>query len=400
VSAPRVAFTALFIGVVAAGLAAPAPALALTPVPASSPRPIVEIHVEGDRATLERVRVVASELLGELSVTPVVADDGPGVPPAGDERRESAFVRAYFDFRDTPTTIVIVDGASRRELDRRSLPPNTTLEAAVESAVHVLFMLVESLLDEQTAPPAEAPRAPVHAEPDAANGAVSPERVAPVATPPPATAPRAAATADTGVSDARARGKSEPSVGLAAGVLARVLHFGAGQMLPSAGAQVELSFPRARPRFGAAGYFVASAPFVLSSRDATAKLYPFSSGLLPNVEFELGADFSAVVGGGVVLTWFSLSSAGPAGAAIGHSTGGLDTALSAMLGLRARTGPRFSLSLVAAVDYDLEPRSFVALDGRERHVLGTLAQWRPSLSIVVAYSLFGGRTRTNVAEAD
>jgi len=398
VSAQRVALVALFLGVLAAGHAVATPDLASPAVAAPSPRRIVEIHVEGDRATLERVRAAAGELLSEISVTPLVVADG--VPDVPSERRESPFVSAYFDFRDTPATIVIVDGASRRELERRSLPRDTTLEAAVESAVHVLVMLVESLLDEQAAPPSEAPSAPGPAEDDAPTDAVTPERPARVAPPPPAAGTRPTPPQDTGVSERHPPAQRDAPIGLGVGVLARVLHFGAGQMLPSAGAQLELGFGRTRPRFGAAWYFVASTPFVLSSSDATAKLYPFSSGLLPNVEFELGADFSALAGAGVVLTWFSLSSTGPTGAVVGHSTGGVDTALSAMVGLRARTGPRFSLTLLGALDYDLEPRSFVAFDGQGRHVLGALAQWRPSLSFVVAYSLFGTTARTNVAEAD
>jgi hypothetical protein len=394
---------ALFLGVLAAELAVAAPAPALPAEAAPLPRRIVEIHVEGDRATLERVRAAAGELLSEISVTPVVVADG--VPAVPGERSESPFVSAYFDFRDTPATIVIVDGASRRELDRRSLPPDTTLEAAVESAVHVLFMLVESLLDEQAAPSSETPSTPIPAEQGASKDDVKDtaprEHPAPVATTPPGAGTRAAPRQDTGVSEVHASGRREPPLGLGVGVLARVLHFGAGQMLPSAGAELELSFSRMRPRLGAVWYFAASTPFVLSSPDATAKLYPFSSGLLPNVEFDLGEDFSAIAGAGVVLTWFSLSSAGPPGAVVGHSTGGVDTALSAMVGVRARTGPRFSLTLLGALDYDLEPRSFVAFDGGGgRHVLGALAQWRPSLSFVVAYSLFGGAARTNVAEAD
>jgi hypothetical protein len=350
-------------------------------------------------------------------MTPVVLEDGAftpddapsaNTPPMAKERGEAPFVSAYFDFRATPATLVIVDGASRRELDRRTLPPGTTLEAGVESAVHVLYMVCDSMLDEQATPQdANTPNGPHDANtPNRPRDANPPSRpreasndAAPERQPPhPPVAPLVAATGtparDGGASERQRRPRTEPGVRLDAGLLARVLHFGTGEMLPGGGAQLDASFGSGRPRFGVAWYFAASSPFELSATDASAKLYPFSTGLLPNLELRFAGDFAAIAGAGAALTWFSLSSNGPASAALGHSTGGVDVALTGALGLRAQTGPHFSLTLLGALDYDLAPRSFVSLDAGGRHVLGSLAPVRPWLSFVVAYSLVGASPET------
>ena len=107
---------------------------------------IVEIHVDGRPAMVTQTRTVATEILLRISVVPVVlADDAvaPSYPTPGEP-----FVRAYFDFRASAPRLVIVDGKTQRELDRRVLPEGASPETSVEAVVHVLYMVVESLLDE------------------------------------------------------------------------------------------------------------------------------------------------------------------------------------------------------------------------------------------------------------
>lgn len=358
---------------------------------------LVEIHVEGDDLAVEKVRLVATELLSGVSMAPVVLS-GTAAAPRYSSSAEP-FVRAYFDFRSAPPALVILDGSTSRELERRSLPENAELEASVESATHVLLMVVESMHDEQALVPEAAP--PLATE-HTAHGAATPEQ-APAAPPSDATEvvapPLLAPETDQIEEPEPASASGERAVELDLGLVGRAIYFGEGWLLPGAGAGVDLRFERVRPVFGVSTTFAVHSPITLSYSGAAAKLSPLSLVLVPTVQADVATNTRALFGIGAGLTWFSLRTRGAPGVSAGDSAGGVDPMLTGVVGLRVLLSSRVSLTMSGAFDYDPNPREFVAMQGSERVVLAALPAFRPSLNLLAAYSLLGRSNSSRPQEA-
>lgn len=391
------------LAVVRAGLLAVA-LLAATRANAASSARVVEIHVQGDAQLAEQVRVVTTELLSQIGLSAVILSGERRAPSYSDS--EEPFVRAYVDFRTRPATLIISDGATSQELERRSLPEGAAPEAAVESAAHVLLMVVESVLDRRAAareapagtqPPASAaaPRetsetsarreargTPALREPSETSTPSSP------APPGPVVPSRPEGALDQTRSDRGTDTAAASPIELDVGVLGRVLSLGEGRLLPGAGMGVDLGLLDAAVLFGVSGTFAAHVPMTIESEGATATLTPISVALNPTLGKRLGGAWSAFVGFGADWTWFSLATRGPRGVTRSRSAGGVDTTLYGLLGLRAHVTSRLSLTLRGALEYDPAPRTFTATAGTERRVLATLPALRPTMSLLCAYSLF------------
>ncbi|HEY3494467.1 MAG TPA: hypothetical protein VGK73_07270 [Polyangiaceae bacterium] len=345
---------------------------------------LIEIHVDGDPAATDQVRVVATELLAGISMAPVVV--GGGAPAPKYSSPAEPFVRAYFDFRSTPPMLVILDGTTSRELERRSLPEHAELEAAVESATHVLIMVVESMLDEQAASEREAALAAGAETPASAAEPALPEEPAVLAAPSAAAGEPPAAGSEPA---SKPSGGSGPSFEM--GLLGQVAYYGEGRVLPGAGAGADLRLSRARPWLGISSFFAFHSAMTLAFGGASAKLNPMSLSLVPSVHANLEASTRALFGLGAGLTWFSLRAEGPPGVALGQSAGGIDATLVAILGVRVRLSSRLSLTTLGALEYDPAPREFVALEGTERRELAALPSFRPFVSVLAAYSFIGSQ---------
>lgn len=349
---------------------------------ASAPH-VVEIHVDGKPAYVTQTRTVATEILLRISVVPVVlAEDTapPSYPTPGEP-----FVRAYFDFRSSAPRLVIVDGKTQRELERRSLPEGATLETSVEAASHVLYMVVDSLLEE--APAEKAAQSPEPAStPELAPSPKVAEAPAPKVSPPP-----------TALAPQRAR---RAALGLEAGVAFRTLYLGASHLQPGGGLALDLRNDASSPRFSVAAIASAHAPIELGVDSSSVSLLPWTIGLVPSFQSELGSHVDALVGASASLTWFSLNAGDHRGAQLASSAGGTDVALGAVVGVRVRTSTRLALTLTGTLDLDLMPRTFLAEIDGEHRVLAELPRLRPMISLSATYSLLGTNGVSHSAEVD
>jgi hypothetical protein len=122
--------------------------LAVTcPTLADAPPPIVRVYVAGSPEAVSGTRDAVQELCARSNVA-VVVHDAAGADEAllaTTPTRELA--DAYLDLRaGTPTRVVVVDGETRQDLERRVLPEGTSLEMSIEIASRVVCAAVESSL--------------------------------------------------------------------------------------------------------------------------------------------------------------------------------------------------------------------------------------------------------------
>ncbi len=119
---------------------------------------VVRIQVDGDAAAVARTRVVASELFERLGVASLVSTEPDVEAMSSPGAGRQVLARAYFDLRD-PTTpgIVVVDAQTEREIVRRTFPDSASLEISVEELTHVLYAVVEVMLQTERPAPEVAP---------------------------------------------------------------------------------------------------------------------------------------------------------------------------------------------------------------------------------------------------
>ena len=372
---------------------------------------VVEIHVDGKPAYVAQTRTVATEILLRISVVPVVlADDaaGPSYPTPGEP-----FIRAYFDFRTPAPRLVIVDGRTQSELERRTLPEGASLETSVEAASHVLYMVVDSLLEE--APVEKPARKSESSSSSGAPAEPSPKPEAPsrASAAPPVREPEPKRDPEP---EPERAGEPEPepvteiakaprrehagTFGLEAGVAFRTLYLGQSRLQPGGGLALDLRNDATSPRFSVVGMVSAHAPVELGVDAGSVSLLPWTIALVPSFQSELASHVDALVGASASLTWFSLNVGERRGARPASSAGGVDVALGAAVGVRVRTSNRLAITLSGTLDLDLKPRTFLADVDGERRVLAELPRLRPMVSLSATYSLLGPNGVSRVAEVD
>jgi hypothetical protein len=370
-------------------------------------RYVVAIEVDAPSPVVARVRSTSIEVLERLGVTPVVTQEG--APPSRGELDPLAY--AYIDLENPHLPrLVVVDGATRRELMRRTLAETSSLETAIEEATLVLYMVIESLLSSNTAS-AETPapaRVSTPAGDPSATLAPTPPRAATAKRTPAAKhvtkpdpvieAPAEAEAEPTSgePSPAPERGSGRDSTSVAgrvtfdAGAFLRVATLDDSQALTGAGVLVEVRARGAGPRFGAMILGAEHLPVDLSYREASIRLRPFAARLLPTLSFPLGRVFSGVVGVGGGLDWFRTELGSlPIEAEGAGNPSAVDATASALAGVRAHVLRHLLVNLDAGVDLDTSPRTFVVRVGGERRALLELARVRPSLMLGVAFSSHG-----------
>jgi hypothetical protein len=316
---------------------------------------VVEIHVDGDPQAVAQTKAVATEILPRISVIPVVLAEGADAPSYA--APNEPLLRAYFDFRSPAVRLVIVDSATRREIERRVMPEGATLETSVESVTHVLYMVVESFLEE-----------------NAASEALHAEKTAPPPAPRPGAAPPSA---------------PEWPLGVEAGLLFRTLYLGGERVQPGVGAALDVRVDGVNPRVSVVFQASAHTPFELSWGRANMRLSTYTASLVPSLQTRLAGDVLGLLGVGASMSWFSLSADVPAYATAASSTGGAEPAITAIVGCRFPVARRMTLTVTGTLDFDLVRRLFVVDVDGERQSLLDLPRVRPSLSLTGAYSLFG-----------
>lgn len=319
---------------------------------------IVEIRVSGDAAALARVRMTARELLLRLDVQANVKTiDEPET--SADE--PTPLVIAYVDLRNASAPAIdIEDGKTRQELTRRRLSDVATLETAVESLLHVLYLAVESALQVGVTPP---PAPPPPAEKPA---------------PPVQSAPhRAPATA---------------RVGLDIGPLLRLSSLGDSRFVPGAGVVLE---PRADLSGSHVGLLMSGAVHgtsELSFAGGTALLRPLQARFVPTFDWLVTPQVSGAFGVGAGLDAFVIEPVlPPASGRLLVTESAIDPVLTGMLGARIPIAARVFLSALASLDVDLRPTSFVASVGPTNQSVLSLPRLRGGFTLALSFSALGSR---------
>jgi hypothetical protein len=306
---------------------------------------VVEIRVVGDEQALAEVRATAVELFARLDVRLRVLGDSEPSPTPGEP---APLVLAYVDLREpTSPRVDVEDGRTRQELMRRNLPDVSSLETAVEAAVHVVLASAESLLQLERAKRAE-----------------------------PAPAPR----------KRPAPSRPRRGSGLDVGALVRAVTFGDSRLTPGAGAALELRTDAGPVQAELGLWGAVHTATELHFDQGRASLRPYTLRLLPGVSTRLSRSLigSLAVGAGLDHLRVSAQSAPSNGTTTDHAL--FDPILSSQLGLRFPLGGAWFLSLLGSVDLDLAPTRFSIERGGAREPLKTLPRLRGGLTLMASLS--------------
>jgi len=233
----------------------------------------VEIRVSGDAAAASRVELTARELLARLGVEPRISSEDE--PSSNTEQRP--LVIAHIDLRDVSApSIDVEDGQTHEPLTRRRLTDISSLEAAVEATLHVLYWAVQTKLDLASEP------------------VVAPEPRPEKPTPP---RPVSSHSQPQVAHEAPHERERLLRLGLDVGPMLRMSSLGSSRIVPGGGVSLE-------PRAGTGAFQVG---LVLScvvhgttqlfvERGGAAEVRPVQARLMPIVDWAVARDASAGVG--------------------------------------------------------------------------------------------------------
>lgn len=124
---------------------------------ADEPPRIVRVYVAGSAEAVSGSRDAVQELCARSNVAVVVHDAAGADEALLSTANERSLAEAYIDLRpEMPARVVVVDGDTHQELERRNLPQNTTLEISIQTAAHIVCAAVDSSLAARV-PPVPAP---------------------------------------------------------------------------------------------------------------------------------------------------------------------------------------------------------------------------------------------------
>ncbi len=352
------------IAVSLAGIASPRPVRAEED-PSLAQARVVRIRVEGDQEAVARTRAAAGELFARLGVTSLVSGRDPDGAVAEPPGRQT-LVRAYFDLRDPSTPeIVVVDAETEREIVRRTLPDSASLEISVEELTHVLYAVVEGLL--QTA------------------------RARAVDVPPkvPSAPPRIAPSAPLTDMDEPVARRSSPGPSLSVGAFGRLISIDSSTILPGGGVSVAVRSREDGLAYGGTLMAAMHASNQIVFEEARGGVRPFSLRVYGTVGGPTESTLSLLsgLGAGIDLFRIETDSAPPDSSTQGTTV--VDAILSALVGARIPIGGRVSLDAAFTLDLDLTPRRFVIEQSGQRTPLLELGRFRPAFVLGGSYSLVG-----------
>jgi hypothetical protein len=310
-------------------------------------------------------RDTAVELFGRRGVHVVVV--GPHDPAPELAKIPLAIATIQFDLPSASS--MVMDGTTGEELDRRSFPALLSLETAVEATTHVVYFVVETLLNPppRRATPAKAPTKPMEPSP-------APTYIAEATPTPPSPAHPAGAAVRAGF-----------DLGLAVSVTS----LGNGELLPGAGLTGELRIHGAsRLKLGSLFSATTHTPIDLDFATAKARLRSSQFRLLGMLDLPVSsaADFS--VGGGAALEWLHVVPARQADEiAVTEARSLFKPLLSAAAGVRLSLGKRTVLSALGGVDVGPTKSHFVARASGARQELLETPTWRPLFLLSASTSL-------------
>ncbi len=299
------------------------PLLALTllglarPALASEAPSIVRVYVAGPPAAVAGSRDAIQDVCSRSAVLVVVQDAAGADEALLATQHAPALAEAYIDLRPgSPTRVVVVDGQTREDLERRLLPGGSSLEISIETVAHVVCSAVESSLAARAAPP------PLRSPPD--SGAHAPNRRSSLTSP----------------------------WGARLSLFGAVQNFGAG-VQGGAGGALGVSHGSGAWHAGLLLSVADYAAADVESGPALASFGVVGARLLPMLELRLSptvTGFAAIGGGG---DWTRVSAGRPPpGGSAQPASATLDAIGAAMLGAELHVG--YGLSALFAVDADVD----------------------------------------------
>ena len=305
-----------------AATALAAPALA----PAAGTPPIVRVYVAGPDQAVSGSRDAIQDLCSRSNVAVVVRDAAGADEALLATSHAPGLAEAYVDLRPgSAPRVVVVDGETRKDLERRMLPEGESLEISIETVAHVVCAAVESSLAMRAAPPI-APT-PVARE-ERAESAPKSLQIGP-------------------------EWRSQIDLFGAAA------NFGAG-FRGGAGAALGVSHGNGPLRLGALVGFSGYPATDVEGAGGVASFSLLGTRLLPTVEWQVSRAVTAFVGLGGGVDWVRIAAERPPPGTVGQPAGNsVDIAVSAMLGLRLHLGGGVAALLALDADADLSPHHYV-----------------------------------------
>ncbi len=285
--------------------------------------PIVRVYVAGPPEAVTGSRDAVQDLCARSNVAVVVRDAAGADEALLATKPAPGLAEGYVDLRPgTPPRVVVVDGVTRQDLERRSLPEGSSLEVSIETVARVICSAVESSL--------------------AARAAAAKARAAA-----PPSAPR--------VTDRASAWQAHASLFTAIENFGAGFHGGGGGALSVTGGRSSVK-PAIFASF--AGY--ASADVKAADSDAQASFGLIGVRVLPMLEWQASSDVTACFGLGGGGDWIRVTAerAPPDGAVGGGSTA-LEAIGSAMFGARVRLSGTLSALFALDADVDLTRHSYV-----------------------------------------
>ncbi len=312
--------------------------------------PIVRVYVAGPPEAVSGSRDAVQDLCSRSNVAVVVRDAAGADEALLATQHAPGLAEAYVDLRPgSPTRVVVVDGETRQDLERRTLPEGSSLEISIETVARVVCSAVESSL---------------------AARAAAASRPAPTAK---------AAPRDDHASEWESR----------ASLFGATENFGAG-FHGGGGAALAVSHGRSQLRAAifasVAGYAAAD----VQAGGALASFGLFGVRLMPMLEWRASPDVTAFLGlgGGGDWTHVTANRAPLGGASNGDSTS-VDAIGSGMLGARLRLSGGLSALLALDADVDLNRHRYVTLAAEGSRSFFEPARVRPMALAGLSFS-FGG----------
>lgn len=335
--------------------------------------PRVLLRILGSEQALALLESTAKELFQRLGVQVDVAPISEELPEGGDP----PLAIATIEITPPLCRIVIIDGGSSAELDRRTFS-ESSVETAVEAAAHIAYFVVETRLAEQDHAPAPAPApvptpAPAPPAPAAASAPVAEKVPAAIAEP---EEPEPTAASERG------------SIGVDLGLAFSVVSLGSGRVRPGSGLTGELRFPSLGVPLGVLVAATTHAASALEFQGAAAEIRPSVLRLLATLDLPLGSALAFTVGAGGGVEWLRLT---PTASADGVQVSGAESMfeglVTGVLGLRIKLGERAFLSALGGIDIGLNPKSFTANTETGEEVLLHMPTVRPVMLLGAAASL-------------
>jgi hypothetical protein len=326
---------------------------------AGAPPPIVRVYVAGPPEAVAGSRDAIQDLCSRSNVAVVVRDAAGADEALLATRPASGLAEAYVDLRpDMPPRVVVVDGETRQDLERRTLPVGSSLEVSIETVARVVCSAVESSLAARAdAPSAVSVQTQTQAQP----------------------APRL----EPGHADRGSDWAPRAAVFGAAENLGAGFHGGAG-------AALSMSYGRSALRFGALLSFASYAAADVDDGSARAAFGLMSARAMPVLEWLASSDMTAFFGLGGGADWTHVSAESPPSGGTATFAGTkLEAIASGIVGTRLRISRSLSALLALDADLDLDRHNYVIRAATGSRPLFEPARVRPVALAGLSLS-FGG----------